>query len=306
MRAEEGTWPLLDDPSDPWAEAWPEDDHGYADLCSLTEHPPPQGEYTSAARALQRYLSDVWAGRSTLDPGSLAALARQAHIEIEPTRPDRRPAVRAPYRATEEDVCRIALDIDPACGLFGPDAALGLWAMSADATSTADRRTLTYALAQWAAGRPTPHPPLKVWSRSNEAPPPRDRLAVLAIRRAPMSLWEISGPTIEGRWHLQDLFGLEPHRLPQRALDLDHAAGFARLQQGAQVLARIVLHEDDEEIAFAPLVLPRPVSRERAHETVLLQLIAQRLRSRRSTRTDVLRDRAAAVCRGLHHLCLAP
>lgn len=302
MRAEQGAWPLHDDPCDPWGEPFPEDDLGWVDLCSfdLIELPTKQ-EYERRALILQRELTAVLRGVRPLDPERLNSLARRAHIAMSDGRVDRRPVKIAPYAVPESVVLRIALDIDPAAGLFGPAAALGPWALIAEPNDPRHRQTLAWGLAHWAAGRPTIHPPLQVWRRAKHAPAPRDRKAVSAISRAPLGLWEVRARG--DRWHLRDTLGLAPHRCPTAPLSLDHAAGFGTLTDGALVLARVVPLADGTARAFAPLVLPGTPPAATATAALQVLLTAHRIRARRATPADALRDRAAAFCRLLHQAC---
>ena len=301
-RIDAGAWPLLDDPRDPWAEPFPDDDLGYGDLVGLAaDGAPPEAAYRRAALALQGHLSALLRGAIPLDPHELGRLARAAHIPIDDGRVDRRPPVVAPYRASEEMICRSALAQEPAAGLFGPDAALGAWAIRARHDAPRDRATLAHALAHWAAGRPTPIPPIRRWRRANVAPDARDRRAVEAVVRAPISLWRAERRP--GAWALTDTIGLAPHRDPDRAVDLTHAAGFGVLADGAPVLARLVPIADGSLTAFAPLVLPAWPRPDAVQAAVAVLLTHQRLRARRATRDDALRDRAADLCRLLHEAC---
>ncbi|TVQ93603.1 MAG: hypothetical protein EA397_03955 [Deltaproteobacteria bacterium] len=298
MRVDEGAWPLLDDPRDPWFETWPDDDLGYADLHSLSSaRPVPEAEYREAALALQTLLTEVLRGERALDPEALRAACRRAQVAFQDGRVDTRPLVVGPYRIPEQHVARIALDADPAAGLFGPDAALGPFEV------ISDRLTSVYALAHWATGKPTEHPPLQVWRRARLAPPRRDREAVTAAVRAPLGLWRVYA---EGaQWRMQDLLGLSEHRRPALPLPLDHAAGLGQLRDGAMVLARLVPVKDVGFCAWAPLVLPADPPVEAARAWLHVLLTAHRLRNRRATPADVLREHAADFCRLAHHWCWA-
>ncbi len=304
-RLDEGAWPLDDDPRDPQAAPWPDDDLGYADLRSLAlPDPPSRAAYQVAAAALQDHLGALLRGDVPFDVAALHARARAAWIVPDDDRVDRRPVRRAPRRMTEEEIARIALDQEPAAGLFGPDRALGPWAGAARADDARDRTTLLYALAHWAAGRPAPVPPLQKWRRANVTPPLEDRRAAEAVVRAPLAAWRVTSAA-QG-WWFEDRIGLAPHRRPDRPIPLPHAAGFGRLVDGATVLARVVLLEDGTWTAFGPLVLPGALPDAALRAVVAALLIRRRLRARRSTREDMLRDDAADVCRLLHVAAGAP
>ena len=298
MRVDEGAWPLLDDPRDPWFERWPDDDLGFADLNSLaTARPVPEADYRAAAGALQDLLTALLRGEQQLDVHELRCACIEAQVAFDDGRVDTRPRVVGPTRIPEGHVARIALDVDPAAGLFGPDAALGPYEV------LADRRTSTYALAHWATGKPTEHPPLQVWRRARLAPPRRDRDAVSAVVRAPLSLWEVYAQG--DRWGVRDLLGLSPHRCPDHPIDLDHAAGFGVLGDEALILARMVPIEGSGFSAWAPLVLPKCPPRRAIMAWLHVLLTAHRLRCRRATPADVLRERAADFCRLAHQWCWA-
>lgn len=298
MRVDEGAWPLLDDPRDPWLQAWPDDDLGYADLNSLASaRPVPEADYRRAASALQDLITALLRGERPFAVAELRAACERAQVAFDDGRVDTRPLVVGPYRISEQHIARIALDADPAAGLFGPDASLGPFEM------VADPRTCTYALAHWAAGRPTAHPPLQIWRRARLSPPRRDRDAVSAVVRAPLGLWQIQADG--SRYWLRDLLGLSEHRRPGAPVDLDHATGFGHLRDGEVVLARLVPIRDRGFCAFGPLVLPCRPPRKVALAWLHVLLTAHRLRCRRATPADVLRAHAADFCRLAHQWCWA-
>jgi len=306
-RAEQGTWPLLDDPADPWAEPWPDDDLGYADLRGLDpDLTLTEVDYRRAASDLQDLLSDLLRGARPYEPSVLRATAAAARVRLDDDRVDTRPVAIGPAPVTAEEVARIALDQDPAAGLFGPDAALGRWAILARSDSPRDRRTLRYALAHWAAGRPTEPPPIQRWRRANVAPDRRDRAAVVAVVRAPLGLWRVDTLDADGRAALSDTLGLAPHRCPAHPIPLGHAGGFGRVEIGGHILARLVATAGPTFYAFAPLALPSPPDPAFVRAALTVLLARQRLRARRATPADALRDQAALFCRLVHEALPRP
>lgn len=293
MRTEDGTWPLLDDPRDPWREPWPDDDLGWADLnASDWVDPRDQETYRGQALALQARLDQIRAGCST-DLRALRADAAAAGVSGE-WRPDRRPAHVAPFRVDEHVLLRLANNYEPAAGLFGPDALLGPWVETFDPTSARDRRTLAYAVAHWACCHTSDRAPHHAFDVVEPLPPVADRAAVKAVERAPLSMWHARAES--GAWRLTDLVGLHRRRLPDGVVSLDHAAGPGTLGDGAVVLARLV-PVDGRWVAWAPLVLPATPTESQVYAWVLLELLTLRLRRRRSSLEDALRWRGQHLAR---------
>lgn len=295
MRVGQGYWPLLDVPDDPWSEPFPEDDLGYADLLTAPWHAPlPEAAYRPAALALQQHLTALDRGDVDLDPSRFRALAEAARVSLE-WRNDSRPVATSAWVADEDMMLRIAADQSPAAGLWAPGAFLGPYVEAMD--PRLHRRTLAYAVAHWACTPVTDRSPADAFASSKPVPPVEDRAAIRAIAKAPLGLWRAHA---EGsRWRLEDRVGLAAHRVPDAPVDLDHAAGLGTLRDGAAVLLRAA-RSDEGWVAFGPLVLPEVPPDGLVKARVIVELARVRLRARRASVEDALRNAAHRVSRGVH------
>lgn len=279
-RLEDGVWPLLVDDQAPWREPWPDDDLGHADhvTCPLVET-LPAAVYRRAALALQDHL-DALARGAPLDRDRLAHLADAAAI---PRRPghDRRPVLTAPAPVSEDVVALQALDNVPDAGQRAPHAVLGPWRLAL--TLPADRLTFVHALAQWAVSGPG-RSPIEVWTRSRSAPPATERACLRAIWQAPLGVWRLRSRP-DG-WHVDDRVGLDARRVPDGPVTVSIDKP---VQYGSSVLARAMPTVAGWRL-WGGLVLPVDVPDRTLGDLLHIGLIRERLRNRRASVEDVLRD----------------
>jgi hypothetical protein len=294
-RTGHGRWPLRDDPADPWAIDWPDDDLGLADRRSAWwASQPDDATHRRAARALQDHLDAIHRGVEPLEPPRLGALAEAAGVNLD-LRHDTRPVVEGPWRASEAFLARLALDHVPHAGLLGPDMVLGPWVEALDPRQ--DRRTLQLALAQWAPGHTSQRPPVQALHTARPIPPIDVRAAARAVADAPLLPWR-AHPAGEGS-RLVPRLPLAAHRLPDHPVPLHHAAGIAPLRDGATVLCRAV-RAGGRWSAWAPLVLPHDPPDATVRAWLLPILVRVRLRRRRATVEDVLRGHGHDLARAAH------
>lgn len=288
-------WPLVEDPADPWAMDWPDDDLGLADRRSAHWLPAVKApaDYQASARALQDYL-DAWhRGAVAPDVRTLADVADAAGVSLD-LRHDKRPVVDGPYRASVAALARLALDHEPHAGDLAPDAVLGPYALALSRRH--GRAVRQHALAQWAACRTSHRPPVQALHTARPIPPPPVRAAARAVRDAPFLPWRVhrEGPS----WRLIPRLPLTPARIPAAPLSIVRV-GVGDLGDGATVLARMVSTRGTWSV-WAPLVLPGDPPDAVVLGWLAPELARVRLRNRRATVEDVLRGHGDRIALAAH------